>query len=140
MAGLIAQGVQQEGCEAHVMSIDKADASIIHTCQAVLFGCPTYFGGISWQMKQFLDTENLNLVGKIGAPFSSAFWTGGGGYELTEMNLIAAMLVKGMVIYTGGVKTGLPVTHFGAVSAQRPGGFDAERCVKLGANIANKIK
>lgn len=140
MADLIAEGVQQAGCEAHIMSVDNVNANIVNGCQAVLLGCPTYFGGISWQMKQFIDSDSVSLVGKIGAPFSSAFWTGGGGYELTELNLIASMLVKGMMIYTGGVKTGLPVTHFGAVAAQRPSGFDAERCIKLGVNIASKIK
>ena len=49
------------------------------------------------------------------------------------------MLIRGMMIYTGGVVTGRPPTHFGAVSARAPEGFDAERCIKLGRNFAARI-
>ncbi|MCK5733373.1 MAG: flavodoxin, partial [Candidatus Latescibacteria bacterium] len=63
---------------------------------------------------------------------------GGGGADFAELTLIAAMLVRGMLIYSGGITKGAPFLHFGAVSARRPEGLYAERCVKLGENIAEK--
>jgi len=140
MAELIAQGAREAGCEAQTMPVDALDLPYITDAKAVLFGSPTYYGTTSWQMKKLMDTIPVKLVGKLGAPFASAAWQGGGGYEFTEMTLIAGMLIRGMLIYTGGVSTGQPPTHFGAVSAGSPKGFDADRCVKLGANIAKKVQ
>lgn len=140
MAELIAKGARKTGCDAKTMEVNDLDLSYIEESMAVLFGSPTYYGTTSWQMKKLMDTISVKLEGKLGAPFSSAAWQGGGGYELTEMALIAGMLIRGMLIYSGGVSTGHPPTHFGAVSAGSPKGFDAERCIKLGVNIALKVK
>ena len=139
MAELIAKGARKTGCEAKTMAVDDLDLPYIEESRAVLFGSPTYYGTTSWQMKKLMDTISVKLEGKLGAPFASAAWQGGGGYEFTEMTLIAGMLIRGMLIYSGGVSTGHPPTHFGAVSTGVPNGFDAERCIKLGVNIAKKI-
>ena len=39
---------------------------------------------------------------------------------------------------TGWIRLSDKFLHFGAVSARRPEGLYAERCVKLGQNIASK--
>ena len=139
MAELIARGARENGCNAKPMAIDDLDMPFIEVSRAVLFGSPTYYGTMSWQMKKIMDTTLPSLSGKLGAVFASAAWQGGGGYEVTELSLIVGMLIKGMLIYSGGVRSGHPPTHFGAVSANSPREFDAERCVKLGANIAAKV-
>ena len=134
----------EEGCgkvsdvEARAMSIDDMDGAYIAEAKAALFGGPTYEGTISWQMKRVLDEISVNLAGKLGGVFASQNWPGGGGADFAEMTLIAAMLVRGMLIYSGGIAEGAPFLHFGAVSARRPEGLYAERCVKLGQNIASK--
>ena len=134
----------EEGCgkvsdvEARAMSIDDMDEAYIAEARAVLFGGPTYEGTISWQMKRVLDEISVNLAGKLGGVFASQNWPGGGGADFAEMTLIAGMLVRGMLIYSGGISEGAPFLHFGAVSARRPEGLYAERCVKLGQNIASK--
>jgi NAD(P)H dehydrogenase (quinone) len=139
MAELIAQGAQNGNCEARTIPVDELDNAFVKEARAVLFGSPTYYGTVSWQMKRLMDTIPVNLTGKLGAPFASAAWRGGGGYEFAEFTLIAGMLIRGMMIYTGGVTTGGPPTHFGAVSAAAPEGFDADRCRKLGLNVAAKV-
>ncbi len=139
MAELVAEGVKKAGCEAMTMSVDALNTEYIQQSRAVLFGSPTYYGTTSWQMKKLMDTISVNLEGKLGAPFASANWKGGGGYEFTEFTLIAGMLIRGMIIYTGGVTNPVP-THFGAVSAKAPEGFDAERCEQLGLNVARKVQ
>ena len=141
MAEFIREGcLKVQGVEAKVMPIDDLDRDFLESAQAVLLGCPTYEGSPSWQMKKFLDTVDVDLSGKLGGVFVSQNWPGGGGADFAEMVLIAGMLVRGMLIYSGGITRGYPYLHFGAVSARSPEGLYAERCLKLGENIASKAK
>ena len=141
MAELIKKGCDNvNGVEAKVMPIDDLDMPYIAAAEAVIFGCPTYEGTASWQMKKLLDTISVDLEGKLGGVFASQNWPGGGGADFTEMTLIAAMLVRGMMIYSGGIARGHPFLHFGAVSEKAPKGLYEKRCIKLGENIASKAK
>ena len=140
MAELVKQGCMQvEGVEAKCISIDDLDESYIAESAAVILGAPTYEGTCSWQMKKYLDTSPRGLAGKLGGVFASQNWPGGGGASFAEMSIIAAMLVLGMVIYSGGIAVGTPYLHFGAVSTRAPeDDFYRDRCIKLGENIAKK--
>ncbi len=141
MAELIKKGCDNvEDVESEIMSIDHMDTTYIAGAEAVIFGCPTYEGTASWQMKKTLDTILVDLAGKLGGVFTSQNWPGGGGADLAEITLIAGMLVRGMMIYSGGITRGQPFLHFGAVSEKAPKGLYEERCIKLGENIAGKAK
>ncbi|MFW6007280.1 MAG: flavodoxin family protein [Bacillota bacterium] len=141
MAELVAEGAQKiSGINSTIMSVDNLDKAVLESARAVLFGSPTYYGTMSWQMKKCIDTFPVKLKGKLGAVFASAAWPGGGGYELSEINMIQGLLIRGMMIYSGGVVSGNPPTHFGAVSQKEPENFDRERCMKLGENVAEKAK
>ncbi|MBN1582284.1 MAG: flavodoxin domain-containing protein [Anaerolineae bacterium] len=140
MAELVRQGCEQvPGVEARCMPLDKVDDEYVIASQAVILGSPTYEGSCSWQMKKYLDTGPKGLAGKLGGVFVSQNWPGGGGASFAEMTIIAGMLVRGMIVYSGGIALGKPYLHFGAVSAQAPEeALYRERCLKLGENIANK--
>ena len=139
MAELVKQGAESvPGVEAMTMSVDEIDTRCLAEARVVAFGCPTYEGTCSWQMKKVLDSPGLPVEGKLGGVFASQNWPGGGGADLAEITLIAGMLVRGMLIYSGGIARGAPYLHFGAVSTKRPEGLYAERCVKLGVNLAEK--
>jgi NAD(P)H dehydrogenase (quinone) len=57
------------------------------------------------------------------------------------MTLIAAMLVRGMLIYSGGITAGSPFLHFGAVSTRAPDAeLSRERCLHLGRLVARKAR
>lgn len=141
MAELVKEGCERvQGVEARLMSVDTVDIAFVNEAHAVIFGCPTYEGTCSWQMKRLLDTITASLAGKLGGVFVSQNWPGGGGADFAEMTLIAGMLVRGMLIYSGGITRGTPYLHFGAVSEKSPTGLYAERCVKLGENIASMAK
>ncbi len=141
MAELIKKGCDKvEGIESKTMSIDDMDATYVAGAEAVIFGCPTYEGTASWQMKKLLDTISVDLDGKLGGVFTSQNWPGGGGGSFAEMTLIAGMLVRGMLIYSGGITRGRPFLHFGAVSERAPKGLYEKRCIKLGENISNKAR
>jgi NAD(P)H dehydrogenase (quinone) len=139
MANLIAEGVVKvKGAHVHLMRCDALDEAAIRKAHAVFFGSPTYYGSLSWQMKRCLDTLEVDLTGKIGAVFASGM--GGGGYELAELTMLAALLVRGMLVYSGGTAQGHPPVHFGAVSYNAPEGHYREICLKLGENVAAKAR
>lgn len=146
MALLVAEGAAQEGAETSVMSIDEVDWEFVRASRAVIFGSPTYEGTCSWQMKRFLDEgsgglERHPLAGKLGAVFCSQNWPGGGGASFAEMTIIAGLLVRGMLVYSGGITEGQPFLHFGAVSARAPGEpLYRERCLQLGRVVARKAR
>lgn len=137
-AELVAEGARSvPGAEVRLMSIDEPDNAWIAESPAVIFGSPTYEGTCSWQMKRFLDETKVKFGGKLAGFFASQNWPGGGGADLAEMTMIAAALVMGMLVYSGGVSQGYPPVHFGAVSHKAPStDLDRERAVKLGKNIA----
>jgi len=124
--------------EARLFHCDKVDVGFVDQSSAVILGCPTYQGTLSWPLKRFIDAPGVDLAGKLGGCFASQNWPGGGGADLTEITIIAGMLVLGMLVYSGGIREGQPFLHFGAVSTRSPEGLYEERCVKLGENIARK--
>lgn len=140
MAELVREGcLQVAGVEARCMSIDEVDAGYVEEARTVILGSPTYEGTCSWQMKRYLDTEPRGLAGKLAGVFVSQNWPGGGGGSFAEMSIIAAMLVHGMLVYSGGISEGMPFLHFGAVSTKAPREeLYRDRCLKLGRNLATK--
>lgn len=140
MAELVMQGcLSVEGAEAKSMSIYELDNNYIEESKAVIFGSPTYDGTCSWQLKRYLDSHPTGIIDKLGGVFISQNWPGGGGASFAAMTVIAAMLVNGMVVYSGGVYKGTPFLHFGAVSEKAPSTqLFKDRCLKLGENIAKK--
>jgi len=146
MAELVAEGVRREEVEPAVMSIEAVDWAVVADSAAVIFGSPTYEGSCSWQMKRFLDEgsadfERHPFAGKLGAVFCSQNWPGGGGASFAEMTLIAALLVRGMLVYSGGITAGAPFLHFGAVSTRAPEeSIYRQRCLQLGRLVARKAR
>ncbi|WP_315072034.1 flavodoxin domain-containing protein [uncultured Clostridium sp.] len=114
VAGIIVNTVQQmDGIEVKAMNINNIDENFINESAAVIFGSPTYCGTCSWQMKKFLDTSRtINLNEKLGGVFITENFIGGGA-DFAEITLMGCLLVRGMMVYSGGVKQ-VP-THFGAV-------------------------
>jgi NAD(P)H dehydrogenase (quinone) len=127
------------GIEARCMPIDQVDDAYVAASSAVILGSPTYEGACTWQMKRYIDVGPKGLAGKLGGVFASQNWPGGGGGSFAELTIIAGMLVRGMLVYSGGITEGQPYLHFGAVSCRAPEEeLYRERCLKLGENIARK--
>lgn len=140
LADLVAQGCSEVNhINTRVMPVNEIDKKFLRSSKALVFGCPTQYGTVSWQMKQFLDTyfENMGifLEGKLGGAFSTASWLGGGS-ETTVHAMHASMLCYGMMIYSGGSYKGRPYNHFGAVALESPEGLDKEKAIKFGRDIA----
>ncbi len=114
VAETMANTIQEIGnLEVKIMSVDDVDENFINESVAVIFGCPTYCGTCSWQMKKFLDTSiKINLSEKLGGVFATGNYIGGGA-DFAEITLLGCLLVRGMLVYSGGIKQA--PTHFGAV-------------------------
>ncbi|MGD9679001.1 MAG: flavodoxin family protein [Vulcanibacillus sp.] len=140
IAEIIAEGARDAGeVEVRCMSIDNVDYDYINNSDAVIFGCPTYYANLSWQIKKWFDEDSkaCKLGGKLGAAFATEN-TIGGGADFALLTLAGHMLVKGMLIYSGGTAEGHPITHYGIVCIKNGDEEQKKRARIFGKRIAMK--
>jgi NAD(P)H dehydrogenase (quinone) len=138
VAGIIAEGARiSEGIEVSAMSIGRLDEEFIKDAKAVIFGCPTYYGTFSWQMKKWLDTTKVELEGKLGSVFATENYLGGGA-DVAELGMIGHLLIRGMLIYSAGCTKEGPITHYGAVTIKDGDEWQQRRARLLGKRVAEK--
>lgn len=106
----------------NIRSEDSWDTEFLRESAAVIFGTPTYYANMCWQMKQWFDTRGIRyaLGGKLGSAFATENSPNGGGAELAIMTIYNHLLVYGMLVYSSGVNYGRPPIHIGptAVSSR----------------------
>ena len=124
-ASAIAAGMTSvEGIEAKIFSINEVDESYIEESCGIVFGSPTYMAGptadfYTWFEK---DAGKLKLAGKLGGAFATGRYIHG-GEDLTINVILDHMLVKGMMVYSGGGAFGHPIIHIGPAAIN----WDEER-------------
>jgi NAD(P)H dehydrogenase (quinone) len=66
-----------EGVEAHLIPVDGSDApwDLLESCDAIIFGAPTYMGGQSAQFKAFQDATS-GAVFAVGAKWKDKIAAG----------------------------------------------------------------
>ena len=141
MAELVAEGCRSiaDTIEVRLMTVGDPDPTYLRESKAIIFGCPTYEASCSWQMKRYLDTAGSELDGKLAGFFTSQNWPGGGGGSVAELMMIAGALVRGMIVYSGGITQGYPYLHLGAVATRAPeDALYRGRCLQLGRVITRK--
>ena len=114
VAEQIVEGMEQvEDVEARAFSIDYAEEDWLRESVCLVAGSPTYYASISGEMKLFLEKlGKYGVAGKLGGAFATADYLQGGAGQAVEF-LIRSMLVKGMLVYSGGGSQGKPVIHLG---------------------------
>ena len=113
MAEVIARGLAAAGGETRFFSVeDTVDADYIDQCAGIIFGTPTYLANTCWQMKRWFDEgcRGIRLAGRLGGVFATAHYAQGGA-DVAIMTLVPHMLVKGMLVYSGGAAHGKPYIH-----------------------------
>lgn len=123
--------------DVKIMSIGKIDQSFLAESRAVIFGCPTYYGTFSWQMKKWFDTTKVDLEGKLGSVFATENYIGGGA-DVAELGMIGHMLIRGMLAYSAGCTKEGPITHYGAVAIKDGDEYQQRRAKLLGKRVAEK--
>lgn len=139
VAELINEGIQEESAiEVRLMTIDEIDYEFLKGAKAVILGTPTYYANFSYQVKEWFDKSwSCNLEGKLGAVFATADYVGGGA-DIALQTLISHMMVKGMLIYSGGSALGQPYIHLGMVALKDYDDNYKEKIKVFGKRIAAK--
>jgi NAD(P)H dehydrogenase (quinone) len=134
----VAEGIRRvDGVDVRIMPIDAVDKDFAADSRLVVLGTPTYGGTYSWQMKTWLHKGGVKLAGKLGGVFATENFIGGGA-DFAEMILVGEMLVRGMVVYSGGAACGHPFTHFGAIAIKDGDDAQKERARIFGERLAAK--
>ncbi len=114
-ANYIVNGMQQvEGVEAKAFHINDVDMDYAIASDGLVFGTPTYMGGASANLYTWMEknTKALKLSGKLGGAFATGAYMHG-GENLATVQILIHLLVRGMMVYSGGNAHGKPVIHVG---------------------------
>ncbi len=139
MAEVIKEGMETEkNIEVRMFLIDDVDKEYVNDSKAVIFGTPTYLANTTWQIKKWLEqSSEYKLEGKIGSVFATARYVQGGA-ETAILSIITHLLVKGMLVYSGGSALGQPYTHLGAITLQDDMEKNRDQFFIFGKRIAKK--
>ncbi|ACD23146.1 MULTISPECIES: flavodoxin family protein [unclassified Clostridium] len=139
MANIIASGMKLEkDIEVGLFDIDNINYDFLNESKAVIFGTPTYYANTCWQIKKWFDeSSNCNLSGKIGAVFATANYAQGGA-DTAILTIINHLMVKGMLVYSGGSSLGQPYIHLGAVALKENFEKSKDMFKIFGTRIAQK--
>jgi NAD(P)H dehydrogenase (quinone) len=98
----------------------------------IVMGSPTYFGVMAAQVKNLIDESVKHfgkLVGKVGGVFTSSGGVGGGN-ETTNLSILQALLIHGMIVQ--GLQKG---SHYGPVSVGAPDEGAQDECRRYGKQV-----
>ncbi len=130
----------EENIEAEIFNIENIDYDYIKESKAVVFGTPTYYANTCWQIKKWFDESwSCNLEGKIGAVYATADYAQGGASS-AMLTIINHLMVKGMLVYSGGSALGQPFLHLGAVALKDKFEESKSEFEVFGKRIAQKAK
>ena len=134
MAEAVHDGANSVGtADCLLKSVEQVTNDDWLAADAIIVGSPTYFGQMASRIKRSFDiTEKVygQLEGKVGAAFTTAGGAGC-GHEMTNMSIITAMLVSGMVVQ--GTTKG---PHFGPFAIGEPRESDLQAARAMGVRVA----
>ena len=137
MAELIAQGVTEESVACDLKDVTTLGVDELLDYDALIFGSPTYYGLMAYEMKKIIDDSvkyHGKLSGKVGGAFSSSGMMGGGG-ETTILSILQAFMVHGMIVVGDAV-----LQHYGPLAVGQPDEEVRKMCIKYGQRIAVLVK
>lgn len=98
-----------DGIEAEILTTEEATARMddLDDANAIIFGCPTYMGNISAEMKRFLEATvkkwfSQSWKGKIAGAFTNSSSFSGDKLN-TLMGLLIAAMQHGMIFVGTGM-------------------------------------
>lgn len=137
MAKLVEEGIRAEGMDVEMKDVQDVKTNELLNAEGIIFGSPTYYGGMAAPLKKLLDESvefHGKLEGKVGAAFSSSANIGGGN-ETTILDILNAFLIHGMIVQ--GDANG---DHYGPVAISTPDERASEQCRRLGQKVARLVK
>ena len=137
MASRIAGILEEEGLSTVLKKVEDTAPEELLDFDCLVFGSPTYYGTMSWELKKLLD-ESVKYHGKLQERIGGAFASSanvGGGNETTVLDILKALLIHGMVIR--GDHQG---DHYGPVSIGKPDDRAYRCCESYARNLAWLVK
>ncbi len=137
MAQKISEILSAEGLKVDLKTAEDTQAEELINYDVILFGSPTYYGSMAYQLKQLID-ESVKLHGKLEGRIGGAFSSAGnlaGGNETTIANILNAFLIHGMIVQ--GDPSG---DHYGPVSLGAPDDRAIKECERFAKRISNLAK
>jgi NAD(P)H dehydrogenase (quinone) len=137
MAEVIAGVLREGGLNVDLKEIAALNAAELAHYEVLVFGSPTYYGSMAYQVKKLLDESVVlhgKLDGKIGAAFATAANIAGGN-ETTVLDIVHAFLIHGMIIQ--GDPQG---DHYGPVAINVPDERSLKEAQRFGMRIAALAK
>ncbi len=115
LAEYVAGALGEEGCNARLIDVEQmaeTDWAALNAADAILFGTPTYMGGVAARFKQFMDDcseiwSKQEWADKLAGGFTVATFPGGDKLS-TLMHLTVFAAQHGM-IWVGQDQIGAPV-------------------------------
>lgn len=141
MAEIIAEGMREEGATAKIFSLENIDETFVRESRCVIVGTPTYLADMAGGVKAWLDERSgkYALAGKLGGAFATADYLHGGA-DIAVQSVLRHLMVKGMLLYSGGGSCGKPVIHLGPV-ALKSSLEESEEVFRIyGRRMASKAK
>ena len=136
LAETVAEGVRSvDGGECVVKEAVDVTNDDLLVADGIIVGSPTYFGQMAAEVKRIFDVSDAiygELDGKVGAAFTTV-GSAGCGHETTNLSIIHAMLIAGMVVR--GHSTG-PVPCYGPFAVGKPSEKDLAAGKELGVRVA----
>ncbi len=83
--------------------------------------------------------KKVNLAGKLGAVFATCDYICGGP-DVAILTVVGHLMVKGMLVYSGGGSLGKPFIHLGHVHSIEGPELQDEKAIIFGERIATKAK
>ena len=104
------RGVSSVGATARLIAIDDegkvpdATWEVLRAADGIIFGSPTYMGGVSWQFKKFVDASSkpwfgMEWAGKVAAGFTNSAALNGNKESTIDYLVTLAMQHK--MLWTG---------------------------------------
>jgi len=120
----VGEGARAEGIEVVIKNVSEANRDELNDADAIAIGSPNYNHAMMPAVQKFLDElADIDLSGKIGLVFGSYGWS----LEATQgINKILA---------SRGVKMAADLCI-----KRMPGEEELDKCRKVGAQLAQKIK
>jgi NAD(P)H dehydrogenase (quinone) len=155
MAVGVVEGIKRvSGAVARLKRVEDVTKEDLDSADAIILGCPTYYGNIPGKMKVVMDDWSWKLKVDFTDKVGGAFSTGGGqvgGKEFVVMSLLVFMLQNRMVVagpFYENPKTGSIWGEIGAAAMTGPldpgvskGELDsAQRLGERVATLGRKMK
>lgn len=99
IAQAVAQGVREAGAEATVILVSEMQEGaweVLDAADGILFGAPTYMGGVSAQFKAFIDSASRRWLNQVWKDKTAGGFTNSGAFSGDKLSSLMQLVINAM--------------------------------------------